>query len=268
MSFLNEAIKKAAHFAAKNSPAILTAVGVVGTVSTAYLTAKATFRLGVAVGSYNEQAEAHDAVGITSASELVDFVKERDDLWKAYIPAVITCTATLVCIVGANRIGSRRAATMAAAYSILERGATEYQAKVVEKFGEKREQEVRSEILADRLRERDPFEDDSIEVYGKPEGSSVFLDKFSNMHVWTSRDEIGAAMNDIGRTIVNVGYATLADFYYRMDMPAPAYASEIGWSSDDELPRPVYSSALTPANKPVNAFDFSVAPNPRYLRFR
>lgn len=268
MSFFNHLFKRAAEYAADNAPALLMAIGVVGTVSTAYLVGRASFQVGVAVGAHNEEAYSHNADGVTNAKELVEFVRDRE-LWKAYIPAVVTCAATVTCIIGANHIGSKRAAGMAAAYSVLEKGANEYQAKVVEKFGERKAEEIRSDILADRLRENDPFEDNSIEVYGKPDAhTSTFLDKFSGLHVWTNREEIGAAMNDIGRTIIHQGYATLADFYYRMDMPSPAYASEIGWSSDDELPRPVYSSALTPGNLPVNAFDFSVAPNPRYLRFR
>jgi hypothetical protein len=259
-SFLGELTKRAAKFASANSTTILTTIGVVGTVSTAYLAGRAALNTGAEI-----RQEEVDRGEVMDTREKLQFVWETN-LWRDYIPAVVTCSTTVVCIVMSQRIGSKQAAGLAAAYTLSERAMDEYQKKVVEKIGEKKEEEVRSEILRDRVREQDPFEDDSIEVHGKPNGS-VFHDKFGQMYVWSTREEIGAAMNDIGRTIINVGYATLADFYYRMDMPAPIYATEIGWCSDDELPRPTFSSALSPGEKPINAFEFTVNPNARYLRF-
>jgi hypothetical protein len=262
MSFATDIIKKVAGFAAENSPAILTAIGAAGAITSSYLAVKAT----VTVMDEIHEEETNGPNGAMSNRERAEFVMDSG-LWRNYIPAAATCLGTVACIIGATTISSRKAAGVAAAYSLLEKGATEYQEKVAEKFGEKKEQEVRSEILADRLKARDPMNDDSIEVWGRQEGKSVFQDSFSQMYVWTDRVEIGEALVDIGKTINDIGYASLADFYYRLDIPAPAYANDIGWSSNDHRPTARFSSAMTPAEVPVNAFDISPLPNPDFRRF-
>lgn len=243
-----------------NSPTILTSVGVVGTLSTAYLAARAGF-------------EASDMIRLKEASDAERGIVERDQrertkervklVYKLFIPAAGVGTASVICIIAANRVGASRAAGLAAAFTITERSLEEYRAKVVEKIGEKKEGVIRDEIIQDRITKN---WDDSIEVYGHTQ-ASIFYDKFSDRYVYSTTEGVRAAVNDLNQIVLQQGYATASDFYDAMQMPAPPWSHEVGWNSDNRLMEPRFSAHLTPAGMPVNAFEFDVDPVRNYLRF-
>jgi len=263
MSF-QHLIKRAAKFTIDNSPTILTSVGVVGAITTAYLAGRASFQAADIIRL--KEAEDEEA-GETYFDDPRELMKKRVELvWRLYVPAVSTGLATVVCIIGANHIGSRRAAGLAAAYSITEKAFEEYKAKVIEKVGEKKEEQVRADIIQDRINAGWSWDDDdSIVIHGKPDGE-VCYDKFSDRYVWHTAEGIRGAQNDLNEGILKNGYATLADFYYLLDMPAPPWSQEIGWNSDDML-KVRFCSALTPAGRPVLAFEFRNEPVRDYGRF-
>jgi hypothetical protein len=252
-------LSRASKFAIDNSPTILTTVGVIGAATTAYLAGKASFQAADMI-RLKEGLDYRDEDDLREPREVV---KDRVELvWRLYIPPAAMLVATTACIIGANRIGSRRAAAMAAAYSITEKTLVEYRDKVAEKFGTRKEEQVRDEIMQDRV--NDSW-DDSIEVHGRPTGE-ICYDKFSDRYVWSTVEGIRSAQNDLNATILNDGYAAVADFYYILDMPAPPWSQEIGWNAD-EMQKISFSSVLTPSGKPVIAFEFDAEPNRNFRRF-
>lgn len=252
--------RRAAKLAIDHSPSILTSLGVVGAVTTAYLAGKASF-------------EANDIIRLKEASDEQrgvvqgtprEVLKDRIELvWRLYIPSIATGAGTIVCIVGANHISNRRAAGLAAAFGLVEKASHEYKNKVIEKIGERKEGEIRDAVVQDRI--TDSW-DDSIEVHGKTDGD-IFYDKFSDRYVYQTQEGLRSLVNDLNQSILHQGYATAADFYYLVGMPAPIWAQELGWNSDGRMMELRFSSALTPAGKPVNAFEFSVDPVRSYARF-
>src|SRR5690349_16488674 len=137
--------KRAEKLAIDNSPALLTAIGVAGTLSTAYLVGKASFKAAALI----EQEQAR--LNLFEKSHPLENKEKLQLVWKEYAPAIATGALTISCIIGANRIGSKRAAAMAAAYSLSEKAYAEYRDKVVEKIGEKKEQAARDELAQDRV---------------------------------------------------------------------------------------------------------------------
>src|SRR5450756_64940 len=110
-----------------NSPTILSGMAVAGVVGTVVLAVKATPKATVSVSEAEisknvwteAQADAHtkgipvdDYVPLTS-KEIVQAT------WKLYLPAAISGTATIACIIGANQIGLRRNAALLGAYLSL-----------------------------------------------------------------------------------------------------------------------------------------------------
>lgn len=73
-----------------------------------------------------------------------------------YVPTIVTATATVACIIGSHTISSKRTAALASLYSVSEMAMKEYQKKVIDTIGEKKEQKVRDEIDKD-LVERTPI---------------------------------------------------------------------------------------------------------------
>lgn len=248
---------KVSKFAVDNSPSILTTIGVVGTVTTAYLAGKASF-------------EAANIINLKEGIEGTpedpkEQIKQRVQLvWKLYIPAATMGTATIACIIGANRIGTRRAAGMAAAYTIAEKTLGEYKNKVVEKFGERKEEQVRTEIMQDRV--NDSFYEIGDEVYGAEAGELCY-DKFCKRYFRSTVEGIRSIQNDFNHSLLHDGYMSLAEFYRMLDIPAPSYTEHIGWNADRLLDVKI-SSVLTPTSKPCIAIEFREDPISDYGRFR
>jgi hypothetical protein len=248
--------RRASKFAVDNSPTILTSFGVVGAITTAYLTGRASF-------------EAADLIRLKEGVEgTIDDPKERlksrvQLVWKLYIPAATTGVASVACIIGANHVGSRRAAGLAAAYSITEKTFDEYKKKVVEKIGERKEEQIHDEIAQDRVK---AAWRDGVEIYGAEVGELCY-DKFSDRFFRGTVESIRAAQNDFNHALIHDGYASLAELYRFLDMPTPAFSESIGWNSDRLLDIKI-SSVLTPLSVPAISMEFRHEPLPDYGRFR
>ena len=222
--------KKANHLIADNSPAILTAVGVAGTITTAVLVGKATFKaadiLREAENEDFDEEVRHDIDPLTP--------KEKVLLtYKLYLPAVASGSLTVAAIVGANRIGTRRAAAVAAAYSISERAFDEYRAKVVEKFGENKAREVHDEVVADRVR-HDLNNNGVLDMAGV-EGKVMIHEAYTGRFFWSTVETVRKAQNDINYRIGHEDSQSMSDFYDLIGLQHTALSDVMGWNTADPM---------------------------------
>jgi hypothetical protein len=171
--------------------------------------------------------------------------------------------ATVTCIIGANRVGARRAAGIAAGYTIMEKSFDEYKAKVVERLGDRKEEAVRNSIAQDRV---DNSYTEDVKLFGVSEGELCY-DKFSDRFFLGSVEGINSAVNALNNAMNHDGYAPLADFYRLLEMEAPAFSEQIGWNSD-RLLAINFESTLAHGTKPVIVMGFRNDPEPDYGRFR
>jgi hypothetical protein len=264
MSFVTDLTKQVAKFAADNSPAILTAIGVAGTVTTAYMASKATAHSVVQLREFYEKENYGDHDwDDNDLKQKLDIVIESE-VWKNYIPAAAVCVGTLACILGANHIGSKRAAGMAAAYSILERGANEYQDKVVEKIGEKKEKAIRDEIAQDRIN-RSPVKDRQIIIVSN--ANQLCFDTWSGRYFESNVEELRRIQNDINLLMLNDNYAALTDYYNEIGLMPTKESNEIGWKVGGQHLELEFSSTLTEDNRTCLVVDFNVSPIRDYDTF-
>lgn len=242
----NDISKKVVKSTTDNSPAILTAIGVVGTLTTAYLTGAATLKASALVW------EEHRDYYVPPKT----FAKMT---WKLYIPAATTAAVTVTAIVSANRIGNKRAAAMAAAYAISEKAFVEYKDKVTEHLGKNKEQKVRDDIQQDRIK------NSTTQVLVTGDGKVLCYDKFSGRYFESSMEEIKKAQNDLNYRVLNDYYASLSDFYDLVGLDRTGVSDELGWNSD-ELMEIEFSVVMSDEQKPCIAIDFRVQPIRNYYR--
>ena len=249
--------KKAEKLAVDNSPTILTVLGVTGVVTTAFLTGKASFKAANIISDEQYRLDLFEKSHPLEPKEKIILV------WKAYIPAVGTGVISIVCIVGANHIGSRRAAAVAAAYTISEKAFTEYKDKVVERMGAPKEQDLRDEIAQDRI-DRNSSGDRNIIVTGR--GEVLCYDAFSDRYFESSMEELKKAQNDINYKILSDMYASLGDFYDKIGLASTSYSEEVGWTTDVPLELKL-SGTLSEDQRPCISMDFRAAPIRDYHHF-
>jgi len=175
-------LRKAEFLLKDNSPAVLTAIGVTGTVTTACLASKASYDAAVVLNADDQKFWV--APVERSNKEKAKMV------WKLYIPTFTSGAVTIACIIAANKIGARKTAAITAAYSLTERAFVEYKDKVVETLGEKKEKGVRDAIVQDRINEKPP----SV-VLGT--GPVLCCELFTMRYFYSDIETLRKAMNDI-----------------------------------------------------------------------
>ena len=237
-----------------NSPAILTAIGVTGTITTAFFTGKATYKYMEVLaeeGYYDRDYKFN-----RSTKEHIEHA------WKFYIPAVTMGALTIACVVGANRIGNRRAAAMAAAYSLSEKVFTEYREKVVEKLGTNKERAVRDEVAQDQVT-KNPVLDREIIITGN--GDVLCYEAYTGRYFNSSMEVLRKAQNNINFTLLNDGYVSLTDFYNELGIPRTSASDEVGWKNDSMLDLQ-FSTTMSEDSRPCISIDYRVEPIRNYYR--
>lgn len=134
----------AAKFIAKNSPLLLTVLGITGMWTGTVMVAKAAPKAKEAV----EESRDNRPDDLNKVEEIVEDVKAAAPL---YLPAGIVIAGATVCLVGSYSISANRIAKYSGLWIMTEAKAAEYQKKVVEKLGEKKEKEIRDEIVKDHM---------------------------------------------------------------------------------------------------------------------
>ena len=217
-------VKRAQKATADNAPTILTALGVTGLITTAVLTGKASFKAAEVIATGNKNVTAYEDGDPLEVREKINLV------WKYYIPAAGTAAVSIACIVCANHISTRRTAALASAYSIAQEGFREYREKVLDKIGETKEQEVRDEIAQDRVDKNPPSE-----VVFIGQGEVLCLDTYSGRYFMSDMESVRKAENDTNWQILNSDYASLTDFWDRLDLDSTSESDNIGWNTDAKL---------------------------------
>jgi hypothetical protein len=249
---LTNIFRRVGKLATDHSPAIFTAAAVVGTVTTAYLTGRATLRADSII--YNYEQEARELTG--DPEYVVNGRKYAEMTWHEFIPPVVAGVCTIVCIVAANRIGSRRTAAAMAAFAISEKAYEEYKERVVEKFGASKEQKVRDEVAQNRVNQDSRVDD----VAYLQEGLSVLCyDLFTGRPFMSDMETLRRAENDINHRIINDMYVSLSEFYEAIGLPKTSMSDDFGWNLDKLLELD-FSTAMTPTGRPCMTVDFRVAP--------
>lgn len=252
-------VSRARKAAADNTPTILTAIGVTGTITTVLLASKASFKASQILMDVEAGLITQDAYGEEFDHEDFDFRCKVENTWKLYIPAATTGVITLACIVTANHVNTRRAAALASAYSVSQEAFREYKDKVFEKVGEKKEKVIRDEIAQDRVDKNPPG---PIVLVGN---NVLCLDTHSGRYFDCNMEDIRKAVNDINWQILNDNYASLTDFWELLGLSRTAESDEIGWNTDTKF-EVQYSAALSEDGKPVLAIDFRTTPVRSFYR--
>lgn len=250
---LPQLARRAERIISNNSPVILTGIAVAGSLMTAYLAGKASFKAAELIS-----AEEHGRWGDESTNEsgLLTTKEKMELVWKLYIPAATTGLITVACIIGANRIENRRAAALAGAFALSEKSLEEYRAKVVEKFGERKERAVRDDVAQDQVRTNPPSRNEVIVVAG---GQVLCYEAFTGRYFMSSMEKLLKAQNDINRQILFDGFASLSDLYDYLGLPHTDVSNLMGWNSDQEVQLKI-TTVISEDDRPCFSFSYSMSP--------
>jgi hypothetical protein len=249
----------AEKFVSDNATGLLTAGGAAGTVLTAVLTARASFKAAEII-----EAETQRRIA-TELSETPEPAMTTTDKVKLtgphFVPPFVVGGATITSIIMANRLSAQRVAALAAAYSLSENRFKEYQAKVAQKLTGPKNQAVYDEIAQDRVNNNPPNRE-VIVLDGK---TVLCYDLFSGRYFNSTMDAIKRAELSTNSEMYNHEYASLSYFYDELEIPPTGYSDMVGWNSATTGPVELrFSTVMSPDMKPCLSIDFVTAPASNY----
>ena len=160
------AVIKAAKKVEKHSPEILVVAGVVGAVTSAVLACKATTKVGEILSETKETldvvhsgSETGEINGTPYNAEdakkdtAIVYMQTGIKLAKLYGPAIILGTLSITSILASNNILRKRNVALSAAYATIDQSYKEYRKRVVNRFGEEVDKELKYGIKAKQCEE-------------------------------------------------------------------------------------------------------------------
>lgn len=163
---VNGVTSKAVMKLKKHSPEILVVAGIAGTVVSAVLAYKATTKVaeildetkgtldtiheGMETGAINGQEYTNED---GKKDTVVVYAQTGMKLAKLYGPAIILGTLSITSILASNNILRKRNVALGAAYAAIDKSFKEYRGRVIERFGEQVDTELKYGIKAKKFEE-------------------------------------------------------------------------------------------------------------------
>ena len=191
----------------RNSPKLLAILAAMGTVSTAFATARATPKALLLI----QEAEAQKGEDLT-ALEKVKVAAVP------YIPAVLLGSATIVCIFGAQMLNRKTQSSMASAYALLDQGFKDYRRKLKELYGDEADKKVIEALAVEKSQTiyinasylTGPCDLSLEENSSKP---VLWYDEYSKRFFTASLEQVLMAEYHLNRNYILRGEAVINELY-------------------------------------------------------
>ena len=260
---LSQMAKTIQNTLTKHSPEILTGIGIAGMVTTTILAVRATPKALSIIEQerYNRKIDREHGVDERFAPEKVSKTDAVKLCWKCYIPAAATGTLSIACLIGASSVNARRNAALATAYTLSETALKEYQEKVVEAVGEKKEHAIHDAIAKDRI-ERDPVNNKEVIITEK--GNTLCYDAVSGRYFYSDIDKIKKVVNELNYRMMDEMYISVNDLYSEIGLSLISIGDDLGWNIERGLIDLHFSTQLAEDDRPCLVINYLVAPRYNY----
>jgi hypothetical protein len=244
-----------------NATVILTAGGVVGTVTTAVLTARASFKAAEIL-----EEERLVRLAAMPPQEQLPSLPEIDTktkiflVWPHFVPPVITGGATIASIIMAHRMSAQKAAAMAALYGLSQRQLEEYKEKVAQTLTGPKNQKLKDEIAEDRVKNNPPSSQIIV-----VEGKVLCFDAPTGRYFQSTMEDIKKAVNATNSAILQRDGISASYFYEQLGLPSTTWTDDVGWDSLTQVDLD-YSTIMAYNDQPCIVIDFRVLPKADWSR--
>lgn len=151
--------------AKKHSPEMLLGAGIVGIIAGTVMACKATPKAVQIMEDANKTLDTIREVQKTTDEETytpqdfrkdiaLTYIQTAGKLVKTYGPAILLLGAGIGSVCGSHHILTKRNAALTAAYTLANQGYSEYRKRVVEKFGEEVDKQLKYNIVEEETEEK------------------------------------------------------------------------------------------------------------------
>lgn len=261
MEKMSRSVHKIGFKIKQHSPEILVTVGVVGTVTSVVLACKATLKVNEVVEEAQEtiekihegvEQEKHTADGEVYTQEdanrdlAIVYAQTAWKFTKLYGPAALIGVASVGCLVGSTIILKKRNVALAATVTALDTSFREYRGRLIERFGEDLDRELRFNIKAKEIEETVVDEDGNETTVKKvvheidPNAHSMYSVFFDDGNIgWSKNPELNKVFLIQQQEAANYrlkteGFLPLNEVYKMIGAPLTYYGQIAGWVYSDD----------------------------------
>lgn len=245
--FLTQHMENLYKIVKEHDSEVLTGLGIAGMITSSVLAVKATPK---ALELLEKEKEEQNKKGL-SAKEVIK------STWKCYIPAVVTGTISICCLIGARAADNRRNAVLLAAYSLSESTLKEYKNKLVDVVGEEKKEEIFKLVAQDKI-DKDPVINNEVIITSG--GETLCYDSLSGRYFKSDIEKIKHAVNILNKQMMDEMYVYLNDFYCEIGLSCVDIGDDLGWRIDDELIDLYFSSHITSDGTPCVVINYTNPP--------
>ena len=261
MTTVSSSFNKMGFKLKKHSPEILVVAGVIGTVASAVMACKATTKVSDILEKTKEDIDSiHDCAANESLADeytpedtkkdlAIVYIQTGVKLTKLYAPAVALGVLSLGSILASNNILRQRNVALAAAYATVDKGFKEYRNRVVERFGEEVERELRHNIKAKKIEKIVVGEDgkekkvkETVQVASDPNTYSDYARFFDDGCTGWEKDSeynlmfLRAQQQYANDKLRANGHLFLNEVYDMLGIPRTKAGQVVGWVYNTENP--------------------------------
>lgn len=246
----------------KHSPELFLIAGIAGVVASAVMACKATTKVSAIVEDTKDNIDAiHEGMekGEINGVEYTEEDGKKDltivyahtaiDFVKLYGPAVALGTVSIVSILASHNVMRKRNIALAAAYATVDQSFKEYRGRLIERFGQELDRELKYNIKSKEIEERVVDEDGNetvvtktVQVIDPGKHYSEYSRIFDEYCIgWEKNAEINKSFllqqqSYANRKLQEQGYLFLNDVYEMLGYPKTAAGQVVGWVYDTENP--------------------------------
>lgn len=246
----------------KHSPEILIVTGIIGVVTSAVMACKATTKINDILEDTKTQVEkVHTVLEDESIPEetyseedskkdlAIIYAKTGLSFVKLYGPSILLGAISIASIITSNNILRKRNIALAAAYTVVDTGFKEYRGRVIERFGEEIDKELKYNIKAENVKETFIDKDGSEKTVDKTVEMTDPHACYSNYarfyddgcKGWTKDPELNLVFLKQMQQYANDrlrarGHLFLNEVYDMLGIPHSSAGQIVGWIYDEDNP--------------------------------
>lgn len=260
------AMHKVAFQVKKHSPEILMVAGIVGGVTSAVMACKATTKVQAVLDDAKEQINGIHTVYETPemrvaykekwGEEYTEEQKKKDlavtyaktglEFIKLYGPSIALGAASIGCILTSNNIMNKRNLAITAAYAAVDKGFKEYRGRLIDRFGQELDHELRYNIKTEEVQEtivNDKGEEETVTKTIKtidpsaiPSTAKFFCEgcKGWDKDAENNRFFLIQAQNWANDRLRHKGHLFLNEVYDQLGIDRTREGQRVGWVYDEK----------------------------------
>lgn len=236
MPNIKNLVQTVSQFTDKNAPALLTAIAVVGVVTTVGLAIDATKKADAILA----EEEKHSEEPISKKEAIAK-------TWTKYIPTAISAGITIGAAIMSHHVSHKRILALATACTLSKDQLKKYRDKVQELLGEKADRKVQDAIAKEQAAS---INSNTVHPINTGAGSVLCLDSLSGQTFYSCINAIEAAINETNKTLYHDTWVSVNDYYYNLGLRRGKALDRLGWSVERGQIEVSFTSALTEDNVP------------------